>query len=176
MTDEPEDRTEDSEKPAPRRQPPGPEDIYFAGTMAERVDVLMGVLTHAVVESVALAGGAYPALTEKGWSEQAADRGGYDGMPPPPESPGSGPLSSFLAARSAGLRDAALLSEASARLLDSYARYSRQFSRQSTLCIDDWHDGDKRRRHTRTVQRFFVAAAGDVIDGAVKTEAESSAA
>ncbi len=125
-----------------------PASFFTPGTIAERVELQFGVLTQGVVECMILATGAYPQLTE--------------GMATEPNAfarPKAAPISSYQAARSAELRDAARLSEASARLLAGYAKLRGQFSQDFTIRHSDRRRGaDKkdRQRNTTITQRFSV--------------------
>ncbi len=135
-------------KPASQLQP---EQLFHAGTMAEQVEVMMGVLTQGVVDCMIFATGAYPNLTE--------------GSPEEPNAiakPKPGGLSTWQSARSAELRDAARLTEASARLLTGFAKYRGQFSQDFTIRHGETRKpGDakkKRQRHSTITHRFSVPA------------------
>lgn len=138
---------------------------FFApGSIADRVELQLGVLTQGVVDCMVLATGAYPGLTEG-----------------PPEQPNAiaksraQPTSSWQATRSAELRDAARLTEASARLISGFAKLRGQFSHDYTIRHSDRRAGAKtRQRNTTIVKRFSVPAseAVDAISADPRTAAE----
>ena len=111
---------------------------FFTPGTAERVELQLGVLTQGVVECMILATGAYPQLTE-----------GADLSPNPFGRPKAAPTSSYQAARSAELRDAARLSEASARLLAGFAKLRGQFSQDFTIRHSDRRRGADKKNHQR---------------------------
>lgn len=122
--------------------------FFTPGTIAERVELQFGVLTQGVVECMILATGAYPQLTE-----------GADAAPNSANASRPVAALSYQAARSAELRDAARLSEASARLLAGFAKLRGQFSQDFTIRHSDRRRGtDKksRQRNTTITQRFSV--------------------
>lgn len=123
-----------------------PASFFTPGTIAERVELQLGVLTQGVVECMILATGAYPQLTE-----------GADAAPNPFGRPKAAPASSYQAARSAELRDAARLSEASARLLTGFAKLRGQFSQDFTIRHSDRRRGTdrKNRQHNTTITHSF---------------------
>lgn len=122
-------------------------DYFHPGSIAERVDTQLGVLTQGVVECMILATGNFPDLTE--------------GPPAEPDArikvkPMT--LSSWQAARSAELRDAARLTDASARLLAGFAKLRGQFSQDFTIRHSDRQGANakKRQRNTTITHSFSV--------------------
>jgi hypothetical protein len=149
----------------PTDTPPNAAALYFSGTMTERANMLIGMLTNAAVESLFLAGGNCPELTEQGYAERKAYAASIAGkMAPPPAYKGA--VTPYLAARSACLRDAVRASEAVARLIASHTNTRKAYSSETVATVDEWQDGDKRRRRVRTVQRFGLAPEDSVIDAA----------
>ncbi|HEX4303801.1 MAG TPA: hypothetical protein VHZ78_13475 [Rhizomicrobium sp.] len=133
----------------PPTAPLNPEQLFHPGTIAERVDVMMSVLTQGVVDCMIFATGAFPSLTE--------------GEPEEPNAfakPKPAGLSSWQAARSAELRDAARLTEASARLLTGFAKLRGQFSQDFTIRHNEKRGAGKktRQRNSTVTHRFSVPA------------------
>ena len=148
--------------PDPKPAPPGASTFFAPGSIAERVELQLGVLTQGVVDCMILATGAFPNLTE--------------GEPTEPNAfskpPGPGTLSSWQAARSAELRDAARLTEASARLLTGFAKYRGQFSQDFTIRHNEKRkDAKDRLRNTTITRRFSVPEHAAVTDAAPPTDA-----
>lgn len=137
---------QDAKKPAL-----DPAAFYVPGTFAERVDLQLGLLTQGVADCMILATGAMPGLTE-GAPEQPAQY--YPHRPPAPNKNDN----AWQAARSAELRDAARLSEASARLLMGFARLRGEFKQDFTVRHTDDRAAseDGRRSSTVVIQKFSV--------------------
>ncbi|HEY4943339.1 MAG TPA: hypothetical protein VII56_18055 [Rhizomicrobium sp.] len=135
----------DENPPAPKIEA---EHLFQPGSIAERVELQLGVLTQGVVDCMILATGAYPMLTEGPVAEPNAFA-----------KPKAAGLSSYQSARSAELRDAARLSEASARLLTGFAKLRAQFSQDFTIRHNEKRkagDAKNRLRNTTITQRFSV--------------------
>ena len=142
---------------------PEAEDFFHPGSIADRVDAQLGVLTQGVVDCMVLATGAFPDLTE--------------GAPPGPNAwpsvkPGTVPA--WQAARSAELRDAARLSEASARLLAGYAKLRGQFSQNFTIRHTDGQRGNAkaRKRDTMVTHSFSLPGKQAVAEDTTQTAAD----
>jgi len=144
--------------------------------MMERTDLLIGLLTNLATESILLADGNCPELTEQGYAErkEAAARLSNSNMPELPKFTGS--VTPYLAARSANLRDAVRVSEAVARLMTVHTRTRQAQAAQTVATVDEWQDGDRRRRRVRTVTRFGLGPDGRVIDAAAVASADSETA
>ncbi|HWD28900.1 MAG TPA: hypothetical protein VG387_17130 [Rhizomicrobium sp.] len=130
-------------------------DLYACGSMTERANLLMGMLTNAATGSLIYASGDFPELNEQGFSERKAEAArmyGRGGSPSP--SKFSGTVTHFLAARSANLRDAARVSDAVARLMNTYLNTRKAAAGHSTVIAEDWQEGDKHGRRLRTVKRM----------------------
>ncbi|HXC55258.1 MAG TPA: hypothetical protein VNU97_08190 [Rhizomicrobium sp.] len=143
---------DDDESTDPVLDPaPNPASFFYRGTIAERVDMQLGVLTQGVADCMILATGAFPNLTEGAAQEPNALA-----------RPSVNAVTSWQAARSAELRDAARLAEASARLLTGFARLRGQFSQDFTIRHSDRRAGAKakhRQRATTVVHSFSLPAA-----------------
>ncbi len=144
-----------STEPEPEKSPHKPEQFFHPGNMAERVDTMMGVLTQGVVDCMVLATGAFPTLTE--------------GEPEQPNvwaKPKPAGLSTWQSARSAELQDAARLTEASARLLQGYARLRGQFSQDFTIRHNETRKPGKpkSRRQNSTVTHSFSVPANEAVE------------
>jgi hypothetical protein len=150
--------------------------LYFAGTMTKRADLLIGLLTNLATESILLANGTCPELTEQGYGERKdrAERWSQTNMPEPPKFTGS--VTPYLAARSANLRDAVRVSEAVARLMTVHTRTRQAHAAQTVATIDEWQDGDTRRRRVRTTTRFGLEPEGAVIDATPAPDSETASA
>lgn len=154
--------TESTTTPDPKPAPPDPSTFFAPGSIAERVELQLGVLTQGVVDCMILATGAFPNLTE--------------GEPTEPNAFGKHPKlgtpSTWQAARSAELRDAARLTEASARLLTGFAKYRGQFAQDFTIRHNERRKDDKDRlRNTTITRRFSVPEREVVTDAAPPADA-----
>lgn len=149
--------------------------LYFGGTMTERADHLIGLLTELATGSVLMAHGYFPELTEQGVAERTewASRSYGSGMPPPAPK-FAGAVTPYLAARSASLRDAVRVSEAVARLITVHTRTRQAHAAQTVSTVDEWQDGDKHRRRLRTTTRFGLDPETTVIDAAPDSETASA--
>ncbi len=133
-------------------------DFYTPGSIEERVNLQLGVLTQGVVDCMMLATGAFPDLTE-----------GPAAQVHPMVHGAAKSGSSWQAARSAELRDAARLTEASARLLAGFAKVRGQFSQDFTIRHSDRRGANakKRMKGTTVTHRFSVPAQDALGDGAL---------
>jgi hypothetical protein len=147
--------------------------LYYKGTMTERADLLIGLLTNLATESILLADGNCPELTEQGYAElkERAARWSNGNMPEPPRFTGS--VTPYLAARSANLRDAVRVSEAVARLMTSHTRVRQAQAPQTVATVDEWQDGDKRRRRVRSMTRFGLGPDDVVLEAAAVRQTET---
>jgi len=132
--------------------------LIVPGSFAARVDLQLGLLTQGVADCMILATGAFPGLTEGATAQPVTN---YYSHRPPPAPPASG--NAWQTARSAELRDAARLSEASARLLLGFARLRGTFRQDFT--VRHTHEQpagkDGGRGMTVVTQRFAVPGAGE---------------
>jgi len=137
-----------------------PHDIFQPGSIADRVELQLGVLTQGVIDCMALATGAYSDLTEG-----------------PADAPNdwrkARPTSSWQTARSAELRDAARLSEASARLLAGFAKLRGQFSQNFTIRHTDGRGGKAKaqQQNTMLTHSFSLPGKQAVAEDATPTAA-----
>ena len=138
------------------KSPPDASMFFYPGTVADRIEMQLGVLTKGVVDCMLLATGDFPDLTEG----VAPPAGGYPPHMPMPKVK-SGPVTAWQAARSAELRDAARLSEASARLLEGFAKFRGQFSQDFTIRHSSKRGAHKKVRADTTtmVHTFSVPSA-----------------
>jgi hypothetical protein len=128
--------------------------LCHPGSFSEQVELQLGLLTQGVTECMMLATGAFPGLTEE---EE-------------PEAPAWGhrrpktPTASWATVRSGQLRDAARLSEASARLLTGLAKVQAQRGQRFTVRHTDRNDGTKNRRRVTTITHSFHVPFADSTD------------
>ncbi len=147
--------------PDPKPAPPDQSTFFAPGSIAERVELQLGVLTQGVVDCMILATGAFPNLTE-----------GEPAEPNVFKPPKLGTVSTWQAARSAELRDAARLTEASARLLIGFAKYRGQFAQDFTIRHNEKRkDAKDRLRNTTITRRFSVPERAAVADNTPPTDA-----
>lgn len=128
------------------------EDLFFPGTIAEQVEMLMGVLTQGIVDCMIFATGAYPNLTE--------------GPPDEPNAfakPKAKAISTWQAARSAELGDAARLTEAGARLLTGFAKLRGQFSQDFTIRHNEKRKATKNRLRNTTITHSFSVPGSEAV-------------
>ena len=148
----------DDDQPNPKLTP---EDLFHPGTIAERVEVQLGVLTQGVIDCMIFATGAFPSFTEGTVPEQTSNPYAPYPHKQQAQSARAGSLTSWQAARSAELRDAARLSEATASLLTGFAKLRGQFSQDFTIRHNEKRkagDPKSRLRNTTISHSFSVPA------------------
>ena len=161
-----EERSEPAYKPHSRT----PESFLCSGSLSEQVELQIAMLTQGVVESMMLSSGEFssdraesPPVEENVWLRR-----------PPPKAA----LSRAQMARSADLKDAARLSEASAKLLSGFAKLRGQFKQEFTVHHTNSRDDKtgERKRVTVLQQNYSTPRAETDDTQSETTEAAKAAA
>jgi hypothetical protein len=152
--------------PAPKeevRPPPDVEQLYFKGSLSQKVEFQLGILSQAVGDCIVFASGSFPNLSE-GPLQEVPSRGHDRSY--------ARPLG-FAAARSLQLNDAARLSEATARLLTGFAKIRGQFAQDFTMRCCESRDAKGRPRQVTTVTHRFSLPREEASQEAIATTREA---
>lgn len=138
------------------RKPRSPDvDILFShGTFQQQIEMQMALLTQAVASCMLHASGAVSDLVE----EPQSSRGAW--VEPIAN---TAPASSWPQIRSVELHDAARLAEASARLVNGYARFRGHIDQQFSLRHSASHDKRGKKLRVSTITHRFTAPRGEAI-------------
>lgn len=147
------------------KKPPSPDvDILFNhGTFQQQVEMQMALLTQAVASCMLYASGAGRDL-----DEEPPSSGGMRVGP----RPRAARATAWPQARSAQLHDAARLAEASARLVNGYAKFRSHVDQQFSLRHTASHNKRGKKLRVSTITHRFSAPRDEAIPDARHLNAE----
>jgi len=155
---------ENTKKP---RKPRSPDvDILFShGTFQQQIEMQMALLTQAVASCMLHASGAVldpvedPQPSRGSWGEPLSN---------------TAPADNWRQIRSQQLHDAARLAEATARLVNGYAKFRGHIDQQFSLRHSASHDKKGKKLRVSTITHRFTAPRGETIPEVRHLKAEIS--